>query len=113
MLLVSVYKGAEREIQVFGLTWSYAIALFIGLLITVALYILGSVFLGLGFLGLSVALMLFIGYVLLLFRMSKRFGKGGLLKALARVRLPDCIRGGVTLPTKISVLSSCSSQKRK
>lgn len=113
MFEVTVYKGSGREITLGNLTWPYALTLFVGLLITVALYIIISLTYDIGFWGLLFSLVLFIGFSRFVVRMSKRYGKGGLSKTIARFKLPERIKGGITPIGRIELIELCSKQKRR
>ena len=71
MFEVSVYKGAERQIRVWGLSFTYALVLFGGLLVTVGGYIFASVVYGAGFLGLLIAMSIFGAFALSLIHISE------------------------------------------
>lgn len=113
MFEVTVYKGSGREITLGNLTWPYAITLFVGLIVTVALYIVLSLAYNIGFLGLLFSIAFFVGFSAFVVRLSKRYGKGGLSKTIARYKLPERIKGGITLISRIELLESCSKPKRR
>lgn len=113
MLEVSVYRGAERQIRVWGLSFTYALVLFVALLLIVGSYIFASVVYGVSFLGLLVAMGIFSAFAYLVISISKKYGRGGLQKSIASSRVPNIIRGGITPPTRLAHLALCSRQQKK
>lgn len=113
MFEVSVYKGAERQIRVWGLSFTYALVLFCGLLVTVGGYIFSSVAYGVGFFGLIVAMSIFGAFAYMVVRISKKYGRGGLSKSIASKKVPNVIVGGITPPTRMAHLELCSRQQKK
>lgn len=113
MLEVSVYKGAERQIRVWGLSFTYALALFGGLLVTVGGYLFASVVYGVGFFGLLIAMSLFGAFAYMVVKISRKYGRGGLSKSIASKKVPNVIVGGITPPTRLAHLELCSRQQKK
>lgn len=113
MLVVSVFKGSEKQMQVFGMPFTYALIIFFGLVVIAGGYIIASIALGLGFIGLIATMGIFGVFAYSVYKVSKRYGRGGFQKAYARQKYPEVIRGGVTQPSRLKYIKVCSEVKRK
>lgn len=113
MLEVSVYRGSERQIRVWGLSFTYALVLFGGLILIVGAYLFASIAFGVGFFGLLIAMSIFGIFAYVVISISKKYGRNGLTKSFASRKVPNIICGGLTPPTRNAHLEVCLRQQRK
>lgn len=101
MVVVSVYKGSEAGMTVFGLSFGYGLALGASLILSIFGYIFISLATGGGLIVLAFSLLFFLVCAIVIFRLHKKFGKGGIGRAIARKRTPAVVKGGILMANRL------------